>query len=153
MELFPQVLTSYRDEFLVLVVAVELIWLLFLNMFSFNFIQMPNKSLRFRKVQVRCWMLFFRMHGCCITLTKMKSMSLCLFQLAIFLKHSKEGRSASNHEGIQNVPSDVCYEVAHYQVPSKKQGMCKVCKNNFRCRCVKCKASLYDICFEIFHGS
>ena len=26
-----------------------------------------------------CWMLFFRMHGCCITLTKMKSMSLCLF--------------------------------------------------------------------------
>ena len=25
------------------------------------------------------WMLFFRMHGCCITLTKMKSMSLCLF--------------------------------------------------------------------------
>ena len=26
----------------------------------------------------RCWMLLFRMHGCCITLTKMKSMSLCL---------------------------------------------------------------------------
>ena len=26
----------------------------------------------------------------------------------------------------QNVPSDVCYEVAHYQVPSKRQGICKV---------------------------
>ena len=26
----------------------------------------------------RCWMLFFRMHGCCITLIKMKSLSLCL---------------------------------------------------------------------------
>ena len=26
----------------------------------------------------------------------------------------------------QNVSSDVFYEVAHYQVPSKRQGMCKV---------------------------
>ena len=76
----------------------------------------------------------------------------CLSQLAIFLKYSMEDRSASNHEGIQNVPSDVCYEVAHYQVPSKKQGMCKVCENNFRCRSVKCKTNLHDICFEIFHG-
>ena len=25
-----------------------------------------------------CWMLLFRMHGCCIILTKMKSMGLCL---------------------------------------------------------------------------
>ena len=25
-----------------------------------------------------CWMLFFRMHACCITFTKMKSMGLCL---------------------------------------------------------------------------
>ena len=33
----------------VLVVTVELIWLLFLNMLSFNFIQTSNKSLRFRK--------------------------------------------------------------------------------------------------------
>ena len=33
----------------VLVVTVELVWLLFLNRFFFNFIQTPNKSLRFRK--------------------------------------------------------------------------------------------------------
>ena len=26
----------------------------------------------------RCWMLFFRMHRCCITLTKVKSMTFCL---------------------------------------------------------------------------
>ena len=64
----------------------------------------------------------------------------------------KESRSSSSHLAIQNVPSDVCYEVAHHQVPSKKQGRCKVCKNNFLCRCVKCKTNLYDICFEIFHG-
>ena len=100
----------------------------------------------------RCWVLFFRIYGCCITLTKMKSMNLCLSQPAIFLKYSKEGRSTSSHEGIQNAPSDVCYEVVYYQVPSKKQGMCKVCENNFRCRCVKCKANVHDICFEIFRG-
>ena len=52
----------------------------------------------------------------------------------------------------QNVLSDVCHEVAHYQVPSKNQGMCKVCKSNFRWRCVKCKANLHDKCFEILHG-
>ena len=72
-------------------------------------------------------------------------MSLCLSYLAIFLKYSKGGRSASSHAGIQNFPSDVCYEVGHYQVPSKKQGMFKVCKNNFRCHCVKCKARLHDV--------
>ena len=27
---------------------------------------------------------------------------------------------------IQNVPSNVCYEVAHYQVSSKKPSQCKV---------------------------
>ena len=42
-------------------------------------------------------------------------------------------------------------EVAHYQLPSKKQDMCKVSKNNFRWRCVKCEANLFDKCFEI-HG-
>ena len=51
-----------------------------------------------------------------------------------------------------NFPSDVCYEGAYYQVPSKKQDRCNKCKNNFRCRCVKCKANLHDICFEIFRG-
>ena len=37
----------------VLVVTVELIWLLFFNILSFNFIQTPNKSLRFRKFRRR----------------------------------------------------------------------------------------------------
>ena len=32
-----------------LVVPVEFIWLLFLNILSFNFVQTPNKSLRFRR--------------------------------------------------------------------------------------------------------
>ena len=55
-------------------------------------------------------------------------MSLCLPKLSIFLIYSKKGRSALSHEGIQNFPSDVCYEVAHYQVPFKKQGLCKTAK-------------------------
>ena len=100
----------------------------------------------------RCWMLFFRMRGCFITLTRMKSMSLYLPLLAIFLKYSQKGKSASSLEGIQNVPSDVSYEVAHYQVSSRKQGMCKMWKNNFRCRFVKYKSNLYETCFEILHG-
>ena len=69
-----------------------------------------------------------------------------------FSEISKEDRSSSSHLGIQNVPLNVCYGVAQYQVPSKNQGMCKVCKNNFRCRCVRCKANLHDICFETFQG-
>ena len=28
----------------------------------------------------------------------------------IFLKYSKEGRLSSSHLGIQNIPSDVCYD-------------------------------------------
>ena len=32
----------------VLFVTEELIWLLFLNILSFNFVQMPNKSLRWK---------------------------------------------------------------------------------------------------------
>ena len=39
---------------------------------------------------------------------------------AIFLKYSKEGRLSSSHVGIQNIPSDVCYDVTkHYQVQSE----------------------------------
>ena len=34
------------DKTHVLVVIVELIWLLFLNIFSFNFVQIPNKCLK-----------------------------------------------------------------------------------------------------------
>ena len=53
---------------------------------------------------------------------------------------------------LWGVPSDVCYEVAHYQVPSKKQGMYKVYKNSFRCRCVRRKANPRDIFFATYHG-
>ena len=42
--------------------------------------------------------------------------------------------------------------VTHCQVSSKKRGICKACKNNFRCRCGKFKADLHDICFERLHG-
>ena len=39
---------------------------------------------------------------------------------AIFLKYSKEGRLSSSHVGVQNIPSDVCYDVTkHYQVQSE----------------------------------
>ena len=37
------------DKNHVLGVTVELIWLLYLNILSFNFVQMPDKSLRFRR--------------------------------------------------------------------------------------------------------
>ena len=39
----------------------------------------------------------------------------------------------SNHGGIQNVSSDACYEVAHYQVPSKKKA------------CVRCARITADV--------
>ena len=68
-------------------------------------------------------MLFFRVRGYFIVLTKMKAMSLCLLKHvvnAIFLKHSKEGRLSSGHVAIRNVLSDVCYDVTkHYQVQSE----------------------------------
>ena len=39
---------------------------------------------------------------------------------AIFLKYSKEGRLSSNHVGIRNISSDVCYDdTKHYQVQSE----------------------------------
>ena len=37
------------DKTHVLVVTVEFIWLLFLNIFSFNFVSTPRKSLRFTR--------------------------------------------------------------------------------------------------------
>ena len=37
-------------------------------------------------------------------------------------------------------------------LPSEKQGRCKLCRKNSKRRCVKCKVNLHDICFEIFHG-
>ena len=39
---------------------------------------------------------------------------------AIFLKYSKEGRLSSSDVGIQNIPSDICYDdTKHYQVQSE----------------------------------
>ena len=43
------VLVHSVDKTHVLVVTVELIWLLFLNILSFNFVPTPNKSLRFTR--------------------------------------------------------------------------------------------------------
>ena len=44
-----QVLVHSINKIHVLVVTVELTWLLFLNMLSFNFVPTPNKSLRFTR--------------------------------------------------------------------------------------------------------
>ena len=44
-----QVLAHSVDKIHALVVTVELIWLLFLNIISFNFVPTPNKSLRFTR--------------------------------------------------------------------------------------------------------
>ena len=46
---FGRVLVHSVDKTHVLLVTVELIWLLFLNILSFNFVQTPNKSLMFRR--------------------------------------------------------------------------------------------------------
>ena len=43
--LLDYVLTNSADNIHVLVVTVELTWLLFLNILSFNFVLTPNKSL------------------------------------------------------------------------------------------------------------
>ena len=51
------VLVYSVDNTHVLVVTVELIWLLFLNIFFFNFVPIPNKSFRFtgfRRSYVNC---------------------------------------------------------------------------------------------------
>ena len=44
-----RVLVHSVDKTHLLLVTVEFIWLLFLNILSFNFVQTPNKSLRFRR--------------------------------------------------------------------------------------------------------
>ena len=43
------ILVHFVDKTHVLVVTVELIWLMFLNIFSFDFIPTPNKALRFTR--------------------------------------------------------------------------------------------------------
>ena len=87
-----------------------------------------------------------------------ESLSFLVFQRdvvnAMRCCKSKDNRSSSSYVGFRNVPPDVRYDHAkHYQVPSKIQGWCKVCKKNFRHCCIKYKLNLQDICFEIFHGN
>ena len=53
-----------------------------------------------------------------------ESLSLLTFRRhavnVIFLKYSKEGRLSSSHLGIQNIPSDLCYDdTKHYQMQSE----------------------------------
>ena len=70
--------------------------------------------------------LLFRVNGYCVVLTKIKTMNLASSSFrrhvvnVIFLKYSKEGRLSSNHLGIRNIWSDVCYDgTKHYQVQSE----------------------------------
>ena len=46
---FGKILVHSVEKTHGLVVTVELIWFLFYNILSFNFVQTPNKSLRFRR--------------------------------------------------------------------------------------------------------
>ena len=54
-------------------------------------------------------------------------MSVCLSYLfeemlaMLFLKHLKEGRLSSNHVGVRNIPSDVCYNNTKHQVQSENK--------------------------------
>ena len=61
------------------------------------------------------------------------SLSLLAFRRdvvnSIFLKYSNEKRASSSRVRIRSVPSVIRYDdTKHYQVPSEKQGRCKVCK-------------------------
>ena len=53
---------------------------------------------------------------------------------AIFLKRSNEGRLSSSHVGVQNIPSDVCYNNTKHQVQSENKAGVRCFKNNFRRR-------------------
>ena len=86
--------------------------------------------------------VFFRMRGCCIVLRYFRRDVVD----KIFLKYPKEDRSSSSHAGIRNIPADVCYDdTKPYQVPSEKQGRCKVCKKYSRRPCEKYKVNLHYI--------
>ena len=55
-----------------------------------------------------------------------------------------KGRSSSNYVGIRTISPNFSYdETKHYQVSFKKQGRCKVYKNNSWCHCVKYRVDLY----------
>ena len=73
-------------------------------------------------------MLFFRVRGYYIVLTRIKAMSLPLLAFgkdvvnAIFLEHSEEIKLSPSHIGIQNIPSDVFYDdKKHCQMKSERR--------------------------------
>ena len=95
--------------------------------------------------------LFFRMRGSCIILTKMKAMSLSASPSLQFFWNIQ--RKADHPRAMQEFRMSHQMSVMRWHIIRchlKKQNMCKVCKNNFRCRYVTCRANLHDICFEIF---
>ena len=68
-----------------------------------------------------------------------------------FMRDGTERRTTV-HVRVRNVPCEVRLDdTRHYQIPSTKQGRCKVCKKNCRKACVKGKVNLHDDCFEIYH--
>ena len=91
-----QVLVHSVDKTHVLVVTVELIWLLFLNVLSSNFIPTQNKSLTFtwfRRSYVNCpavilikvTLLFCLM--CAVQSTSVQFFCSCLFPMIVHLRN------------------------------------------------------------------
>ena len=82
-------------------------------------------------------MLFFRMCGCCIVLTKMKAMSVVSLSFSkrcyqySFSEILKGTQVSSSHVGNGNVPSNDYYDdTNNYLVPSEKPSNWKVFKKN-----------------------
>ena len=65
------------------------------------------------KQKIGIWMKEWLLNGLCCYSEVLGSLLFLAFQRgvynAIFLKYSKEGRSSSSHEKIQNVPLDFSY--------------------------------------------
>ena len=75
------------DKIHVLVVTVELTWLLFLNILSFNFFSTSNKSLRFRRFRrsyINCHVVFPTKHcQSCTALPFFLFFCSCLFPIIV----------------------------------------------------------------------
>ena len=67
---------------------------------------------------------------------------------AIFLKDSKEGRLSSNHVGVRNIPSDVCYNNTKHQVKSENKAGVRCTKKILDA--ARQNVNLRDTGFEIF---
>ena len=83
------------DKTHVLDVTVDLIWLLFLNILSFNFVATPRKSLRFtrfirfiRTVTNHCQSYTaFLLHVRCSKLSRSIFFCSCLFPMIVYLRY------------------------------------------------------------------